>query len=276
MKRILFILTAFLAVASSSFAYEDQDGIRQTVRKDRKWFYSGYLSTDSVAFLRTETVDGTEYHVYNGIGDLPYIGEEAFMREDSGRIYRYMKDSVDSVHGSGEYLLYDLNTPEGGSFQGLFFEFMEPENTVIPYIADVKVSHKSPHGLDIPGVEAPGGGGVISDYCGMAMEVEGFSIWDDANIYEEVGPAYDFVGTWTTPMLPGENSARKGYRFEYMADMDGNILCLGTHYRTIEEVEAVNPGQKSRKYDLNGREIRNPEPGTVYIQGGRKHVAPRR
>ena len=28
-----------------------------------------------------------------------------------------------------------------------------------------------------------------------------------------------------------------------------------------------------KKYDLNGREIRNPLPGTVYIQNGEKHVA---
>ena len=48
----------------------------------------------------------------------------------------------------------------------------------------------------------------------------------------------------------------------------------------VEEIPAEQPSdgvqakpEDNKMYDLNGREIRNPLPGTVYIQNGEKHVA---
>ncbi len=48
----------------------------------------------------------------------------------------------------------------------------------------------------------------------------------------------------------------------------------------VEEIPAEQPSdgvqakpKDNKMYDLNGREIRNPLPGTVYIQNGEKHVA---
>lgn len=66
--------------------------------------------------------------------------------------------------------------------------------------------------------------------------------------------------------------------FNNLYDSEGNVLFPGADKKVagMETVSGDDRANDSRIYDLNGREIRNPEPGTVYIQGGRKHVAPRR
>ena len=62
-------------------------------------------------------------------------------------------------------------------------------------------------------------------------------------------------------------------------DIEGNVIFKHEDFGSdagVEEILTDNAISKdARMYDLNGREIRNPEPGTVYIQGGRKHVATR-
>lgn len=48
----------------------------------------------------------------------------------------------------------------------------------------------------------------------------------------------------------------------------------------VEEIPAELPSEgvqakpnDNKMYDLNGQEIHNPLPGTIYIQNGEKHVA---
>ena len=63
-------------------------------------------------------------------------------------------------------------------------------------------------------------------------------------------------------------------RLMRVTDADGTVLYYNQSLDNVG-VDAINadPRPDARMYDLNGREIRNPEPGTVYIQGGRKRVS---
>lgn len=47
----------------------------------------------------------------------------------------------------------------------------------------------------------------------------------------------------------------------------------GTHTPASMRVPRLDPQSDNRLYDLMGREIRNPQPGTVYIRNGKKYVA---
>ncbi len=281
--RILILIAASIAAAGfSTFVSKSEEAIRPTVRQDRIWFYKTYAPLpviDSVKFIRLEVIGEHEYHVYNGIGDLPYLREEAFMREENGRIYRYMKDSIDTEHGPGEYLLYDLNAQKDESFEALQFKYDVSENTVGPYFANITVTDKWMLGyLDPPGYLPTGGGAECELRC-MRVSVDGSRDWANIDnlIYEEAGPVYRFSGIWTVPILPedGETCLLEGYRFDGMTDTDGNLICLGGHAVGVEEIEDTTLEESGRIYDLNGREIVSPDPGTIYIQNGRKKVARR-
>ena len=79
--------------------------------------------------------------------------------------------------------------------------------------------------------------------------------------------------------------------FEPLASIDGNnekyvlrqftsgdkILYtqsrLEALYSGIGNINAEEPEHDTRMYDLMGREIRNPQRGTIYIQDGEKRIA---
>ena len=54
-------------------------------------------------------------------------------------------------------------------------------------------------------------------------------------------------------------------------DKDGTLLYDYQKYNGIES-NIVDNNSDGRMYDLMGREIREPQRGTVYIQDGRKKV----
>lgn len=280
MSTIRCLATLVFAVGFFTVTSKSEEPIKTTVRQDRIWIYENCKIPsviDSVKFTRLEVIGDHEYHVYNGIGDLPYMREEAFVREEDGRIYRYMKDPVDAAHGPGEYLLYDLSANTGGRFEALLFKYDVSENTVRPYIANITVAEKWLFGLlDLPYTHSPYGGGEGSDLRGMEVYVDA-SRESDNFIFEEAGPAYRFSGIWTTPMLPeeGEYFQPDGYRFTGMSDIDGNLLCLGSHAVGVDAIEDTRLEKAGRMYDLNGREIHGPERGTIYIQDGKKRVVTR-
>ncbi len=67
-----------------------------------------------------------------------------------------------------------------------------------------------------------------------------------------------------------------------VTDAEGNVIFTAEDFDApaydagVPEVgfdTGMTPAKDNKMYDLNGREIRNPLPGTVYIQGGKKHVA---
>ena len=64
--------------------------------------------------------------------------------------------------------------------------------------------------------------------------------------------------------------------FNNLYDLAGNVIFPGKNMQKpttgIESIgaDAKTPG---KLYDLMGREIRNPQRGTIYIQDGEKHIA---
>lgn len=60
-----------------------------------------------------------------------------------------------------------------------------------------------------------------------------------------------------------------------VTDSDGSVLYYDKSLG-YDSMDAVNANQwlDIRMYDIQGREIKNPEPGTVYIQGGKAYLVP--
>ena len=60
-------------------------------------------------------------------------------------------------------------------------------------------------------------------------------------------------------------------------DGDGNVIFRYEDFGPTDAVEGIEddcaPENDTRMFDLFGREIRDPQPGTIYVQGGRKFVA---
>ena len=102
------------------------------------------------------------------------------------------------------------------------------------------------------------------------IAVEGIGI----NIGAVYLPQYD--------LLPSLDPAIDVFMFDSMTDAEGNVLFTGADFdapaydASVPEVGfdmGRTQSTDSKMYDLNGREIRNPLPGTVYILNGEKHVA---
>ena len=83
-------------------------------------------------------------------------------------------------------------------------------------------------------------------------------------------------------LLPSLDPSIRVYHFDSMTDADGNVLFTAADFDApaydagVPEVgfdPGMTPAKDNKMYDLNGREIRNPLPGTVYILNGEKHVA---
>ena len=72
------------------------------------------------------------------------------------------------------------------------------------------------------------------------------------------------------------------FQFDSMTDAEGNVLFTKADFDApaydagVPEVgfdTGMTPAKDNKMYDLNGREIHNPLPGTVYILNGEKRVA---
>ncbi|MCI5627046.1 MAG: hypothetical protein MR333_05445, partial [Porphyromonadaceae bacterium] len=88
------------------------------------------------------------------------------------------------------------------------------------------------------------------------------------------------AGSFLTPETEGRGAFPNGcsgdIRFNNLYDLDGNVVYKGANVQKpssgIESIgaDAKTPG---KLYDLTGREIRNLQRGTIYIQDGEKHIA---
>ena len=111
------------------------------------------------------------------------------------------------------------------------------------------------------------------------------SIWSDEQPTGYIAVEGVGINTGTVHLpqyiiLAGPGS--RVFHFDSMTDSEGNMLFTGADFNApaydagVPEVgfdTGLTPAKDNKMYDLNGREIRNPLPGTVYIQNGEKHVA---
>ncbi len=252
----------------------------KTLRKDRVWVYSVYesytlsggesLKDMEVRYDRTEEINGRPYLIYTSS-----YGHEFALREEHGKIFRhYFDESLDSGDEkplpADEHLIYDFNLGKGDSFDGImtrldvwdlerYPDYSTAETTYT--IADTQALELSDVELKVQWLN----GSYLNSNC-------------EYRIVEGVGP---FDLGMLAAMMYGPFKAGVGYRehevdFERLEDMEGNVILTREDVENairearIREVQNGHPASNGKIYDLNGREIRNPEPGTVYIQGGRK------
>ena len=58
-----------------------------------------------------------------------------------------------------------------------------------------------------------------------------------------------------------------------MTDKDGDILYKGRPGMSqVKELTRAVSGSDAKLYDLMGRSVSNPQPGTIYIRDGKKFV----
>ncbi len=256
--------------SDGTITYEQYEPVPM-IREGQVWEYhlsGGKADVGNVerllrfGFKGTVERNGTEYH---RLIDLDTEETVALMREEYRQVYILLPEDKDSGEKEREALLYDFGYRMLSGVESVAFRGHDWDNPFgNPYMHVQSASHlygmPSDNGTRIRwvfvhyGPEAP------------YSAIEGIgSIWG-GTLFAPVADKTEY--TDSAPRIV----------FNNLYDSEGNVLFPGADKKVagMETVSGDDRANDSRIYDLNGREIRNPEPGTVYIQGGRKHVAPRR
>ena len=256
--------------SDGTITYEQYEPVPM-IREGQVWEYhlsGGKADVGNVerllrfGFKGTVERNGTEYH---RLIDLDTEETVALMREEYRQVHILLPEDKDSGEKEREALLYDFGYRMLAGVESVAFRGHDWDNPFgNPYMHVQSASHlygtSSDNGTRIRwvfvhyGPEAP------------YSAIEGIgSIWG-GTLFAPVADKTEY--TDSAPRIV----------FNNLYDSEGNVLCPGADKKVagVETVSGDDRANDSRKYDLNGREMRNPEPGTVYIQGGRKHVAPRR
>ena len=205
----------------------------------------------------------------------------ALMRQDGGKVYllidenfigRYdiydctkpETDAPEKYIGK-EYLVYDFDAKKGDEFNGIFYCVA---NDVIYLnmglevydVDEISVNGQNLRRLDIP-------------YCGFV--VEGYGTQNGNCLIPQFIECCAGHDHYCDPELKMHHIIDRATREEIFTYEDFSKPSVG-----VEEIPAEQPSdgvqakpKDDKMYDLNGREIRNPLPGTVYVQNGEKHVA---
>lgn len=305
MKHIYIIITfvaALIAMAMPARAYEP------TVREDRVWENFAYYydpfdgifhhSMAKTRFKGTEILNGKEYHKWVKIEEITWkskaeniinkpdttLNEEtiALMREEDGRIWICLEATPDTLYNDGtpsyrivsstesidtskilEKILHDFTLNEGDTVRGL-----------VCYSPMAKTGRFEAGGF-LHEYEATVINSGFIEICGQPRK-KLLNSWG-VEIIESIG-SHD-LSSLARPTVPFEIDSGYG-QYEGLNgvyDDKGNKIYGEWIYSVpgqagISEIETAR-STDGRMYDLMGREIRNPAPGTIYIQGGRKLIA---
>ena len=196
----------------------------------------------------------------------------AYMRQEGNKVYLLVDGGyTQSLEGDGvmyevgeEVLLYDFDAKEGDEYwsPSIGEEFSWPY--VNPWLEKVTVKK-----VDTV---------IVNGVLRKRLQVEGTAT---VSIIEGLGANIGYMhipgfGPYCACIYRTESNVKD------VVDSDGNVIITFEDYTApaydagVPEVgfdTGLTPAKDNKMYDLNGREIRNPLPGTVYIQNGEKHVA---
>ncbi len=196
----------------------------------------------------------------------------AYMRQEGNKVYLLVDGGyTQPLEGDGvryevgdEVLLYDFDMKEGDEYwsPSIGEEFSWPY--VNPWLEKVAVKK----------VDTVMVNGVLR----KRLQVEGTAT---VSIIEGLGANIGYMH------IPGfgpycDCIHRTESNVKDVVDAEGNVIITFEDFNApaydagVPEVgfdTGKTPAKDDKMYDLNGREIRNPLPGTVYIQNGEKHVA---
>lgn len=280
---------------------------KSLVNYDRVWecacmHHSFTLHVKYIKFDSTEEILGKTYHKLITIGKLDadidnegvntwgleedIYDHEGYLREEDGCVYTLTIASLDDrlngvdaplarYTGNGEdypdgyiieeALIYDFSKKPGEEFEGITYSFGNNQRSIFHVeneslieidgedciLQEMDCYNEGCHypATVIQGIGA-GTGGCLNYHC-----------FSD-------GPAFPYMFNEICRVFNRDreviyiNPDFEDFQFPY--PLSSGIIGL----------QDVGNTHKGMKYDIFGREIRRPMPGQIYIQGGRKYVAP--
>lgn len=275
MKKAFLIVIAVLGmyanmIAHSTLSDEPSDKVwNYTVQtKDIYTYDITFTKYDGYHFDGLESIGGMEYAVFRTTDGTPF----AYIRQDEGKVYvrNYMgavqiEDHNVNETANEEYQLYDYSLQPGERFRSVAFWETDLTKDCVgtPIEAEVtKVYTKEFNGMIYRYQEYS-----MIDATGTSESGFGYS----NTVIEGIGPQR---GMFCAPQLGWWITARS-YSFCFPTSVttkDGEMLWDDPS--GVESVEAdANQSTDGTIYDLCGRRVVNPLPGTIYIRDGRKYVA---
>ena len=271
MKKTVCILAAMLAAVLTGTVSADEN-LASFVSKDKVWHYNkcthhhmpderldveeGHL----LMFTPDDTlINHTAYSVLAHLSpDSNAVGTLAFMREEDGRLFVILNHPIFEQMGrevppGTEIMAFDFNAEAGHSYQGIVIgDIMERGNVFVNSVGSTTVDGTVFRTQRLWHSPNAGSGKLVIEGIGCD------------------GPSWFYIPEIGTYMA-GLTNVDVRFYLDHVADAEGNVI-FGKEDFDRASVGSIQNDlcDDRRKYDLNGREIRNPEPGTVYIQGGRK------
>ena len=204
----------------------------------------------------------------------------ALMRQEGGKVYLLLDENFmsryDFYDDSGqvadlskyrdtEVLVYDFNAKEGDEFQGIYYRSVDNAFYLNTAMNVYDVDEISVNGQNLRRLEI--------SYIGYI--VEGYGAKNGNCLIPQLVDCMAGMHDYCDPELKMHHIIDRATREEIFTYEDFSKPSVG-----VEEIPAERPSDgvqakphDNKMYDLNGREIRNPLPGTVYILNGEKHVA---
>ena len=282
-------------LAGSVSAYEP------LVVEGRIWEYASHSISKNaltqVRFQGTATVNGTVYHRLvviktekwdeNSPEDGVMTSEPneviALMREENKKVYicvadcpdasgiysRYFDGVVDEeTNGATEILLYDFSLPVGAEFNcgiGLLNCNKSKADLDPAMLVPAECTMGKTGSSEVGGKATP-----TYIYTVGCLEGRDFDYNADIEVVEGIGPAW---AMWNPKIQDMPSTTIYYENLNGVYDAEGKPI-YGEFYVTkpsgVDSIAVLD--SDGRMYDLMGREIREPQRGTVYIQDGRKKV----
>ena len=311
MRTILLLFTLLVSLAAQ--AYEPlirEDRVWEYYKCDCAFLHS-VTTLSTYQFEGTQQVNGKTYHQlmkktissweYDGTGDSynvvdsqPVNTVEALLREEDGKVFMLVQTSAIAVYDgsdglafpqqeipeSGEIVLYDFSQNQmesnffaSGNFMHRRYQFEYDCPPVTKYEV-VEVSDDNLGGKEFRLRNCAVSGLSNADYLAERFG-EDFA---EVSVVEGIGNVG--FGSFLIPEtkaeleVNGEGSSDSGFNNLY--DLSGNVIREGEKIKspTAGVADLVSDSDKSGKmYDVYGRNINNPTPGTIYIRDGKKQIA---
>ncbi len=294
MKKI--ILLALLVVSVAAQAYEPM------IREDRIWEYcvegadgegmdlTQYSYTLNFKFDGTEYINGNTYHKLNcwyGFDENPSPQTVAYMRESYGNVYLLLQqdriscDFIDltlPVSQNSEVLLYsDNDDPALRNIVAYTKEKIQP----IDVHAGLSITAAQPVNKTLRVNDKDWNVHIFYKEVtdpDEELDIDSSEAEEQVIYVEGVGNAglgYPHLPASIKLMMTTNGHYSKSY-FVRQRDLYGNTVFDAKWLKDQSGVTEIVPQERpkdGKSYDLTGKQVTEPEPGTIYIQDGEKRIA---
>ncbi len=262
--RLAFLI-AMLIAASHNFHAENI-----TVDPYNEWVYPSpppYLKT--ISFLDTVVIGETRYLRFVQWDDDFFrenVIDTVCVREEDRRIYRYMEQPIDSVHGKGEYLLYDFNLKTGDRYEALTFNYDQSTKTFNPNVTVLEISSSVSCGyyeLDSHFSMLP------LDMRLQRQTVRNLNLPEETEyeIYEAIGPTYG--NTIFCPVYDGVSPSYLWYMRRLSPDSENYNIWYHWELAGIKDLK-LDQAAENAIYSISGIPLTAEPAKGIFIKGGRK------